>query len=139
MERNRMDVCLTNNHLPNFSFQFWYGLKVTKSISKTKTDKYLEIWRTLFIHNSTTAYTSLCTCWENYYFARGLFCSWLLAGDEFPLPSKRSFIVFVTRVATISGGNQMRSRRFLTKYRYIKHFTLNEYNTKLKLLCWYLC
>ena len=41
-----MDICLTNNHLPNFSFiSLIYDLKVKQMsnyISKTKSDKYLE-------------------------------------------------------------------------------------------------
>jgi len=67
------------------------------------------------------------------YFARGLFCSWLLAvGTNFPFLEKgtlSSLWRVMQRLAM-----EIIEIRFLTKYRYIKHFTLNEYNNKFKII-----
>ena len=115
-----------------------YDLKVKQMsnyISKTKTDKYLESWRTPFIHyciylfvyllrNLQITLQGVCfviDCWQ--------------CGTNFPFPEKGTLSSLWRVLQRLSV--EIIEIRFLTKYRYIKHFTLNEYNDiNLKLLCW---
>jgi len=65
-----MDICLTNNHLPDFClisniFGSETNVELHPELKLTNILKFRQHFKK-FIHDNATAFTCLCTYWQNY-------------------------------------------------------------------------
>jgi len=117
---NGMDICLTNNHLPKFSF-----ISLIWSESETNVELHPKLKMTIILkfkehYSFTTILLNINSIYLFAYLLRKLQISvqgvcfvvdcWQY-WTYFPFPVKGTLSA-VTRVAMVKGGNEMRSRRF---------------------------